>query len=604
MNKLNENVFLDDIDSEIELRYGLCRRQIQETLPSAKWNSLKRLIQAILREEMINFDTEGFEHRQNAFIPLWSQKKLMQLKGVRRVSLSRYPELQSINILDESQQSSLTDPYEFIELITQSNKFNFDDKGIKQLQIEVADSTKNDSLTIAYRKNWNKEILESAHKQKIDNLCEWAIKNHKDYSLFFEQWGSVGHPYHPCAKTKLGFSTKEVLSYSPEFQGGAEISLLAVHKDIMHIASSQENLQSNNWIENQYPKWFKKWKNKLESKGFSSDEYLALPIHPWQIDNSLKINFSDFLKSRQVIILEDCIMSSKATMSFRSVCPQENELCPHIKLPVAVQATSAVRTVSPASIQTGPQVSKILTQIQNTDFHIKENFIVIPEYFGMHFNAIDDDRQKHLSVLFRENPSRLCKKGEIPIVVASLFVDSPFNDKPLLCELIQSSGAKNEQDILDYFSDYTNIVINSFLRLYLKFGISLEAHQQNTLMVFKNGKPQKVMSRDFGGIRIHKPTLSQSGFDIKSYPGAVTIRDDKDEIRNKLLYTTYQSHLGEIILLLSKEYDLNENILWKIVRNISKECFKSIKDDIDKKIYEEEYTMIFHKTGILKHLLE
>lgn len=600
--KSSTSVFLESIDNEIQSKHGINRKQVQESLPFAQWNSLKRLIQSMLREEMMNFDKEGLEHKQNAFIPLWNQKKLIQIQGVQKVSLSRYPDLQAISILNESEQETISNSDDFIQMITQSEKFNFDKQGVEQLKIEVNDSTKNDALTIAYRKNWNQEILQSAQKQNINELFQWAIKNQTDPSLFFEQWGSVGHPYHPGSKTKLGFSTKEVLSYSPEFQGGAKISLIAVHNDIMNSVSSYENVENNHWIKTQFPTWYNTWEMKLKEKGFNPKSYLALPIHPWQVQNSLKIHFKDFLESQQIILLDKCTIDSKATMSFRSVCPQENGLCTHLKLPVAIQATSAVRTVSPASIQIGPQVSRILQQIQESNVHIKENFMVIPEYFGMHFNAVNDDRQRHLSVLFRQNPSKLCQEREISIVVASLFVESPLSKTPLLCELIKTTGSTTHKEIQNYFYNYANIVINSFLRLYLKFGISLEAHQQNTLMLFKDGQPQKVMSRDFGGVRIHKPTLNQAGFDITPYPGAVTVRDDKNEVRNKMIYTTYQSHLGEIILLLSKTYKIEETILWAIVQEISKDCFQSMQSEMDIQTYEEEYTMIFSEQWNLKAL--
>ncbi|WP_267256364.1 IucA/IucC family C-terminal-domain containing protein [Coxiella endosymbiont of Ornithodoros maritimus] len=51
--------------------------------------------------------------------------------------------------------------------------------------------------------------------------------------------------------------------------------------------------------------------------------------------------------------------------------------------------------------------------------------------------------------------------------------------------------------------------MNDFWDLYLIYGIVLEAHTQNTLIVFKEEHPTRFINRDLGGIYIHTPTLQQ-----------------------------------------------------------------------------------------------
>ena len=36
-----------------------------------------------------------------------------------------------------------------------------------------------------------------------------------------EQWGTLGHPWHPNYKTKLGLSTDQVIDFSPDLTTGA-----------------------------------------------------------------------------------------------------------------------------------------------------------------------------------------------------------------------------------------------------------------------------------------------------------------------------------------------------------------------------------------------
>ena len=52
---------------------------------------------------------------------------------------------------------------------------------------------------------------------------------------FLEQWGVVGHIYHPGSKTKIGLSKFEDILYSQEFENEVNIIFGAIHKNIAYI---------------------------------------------------------------------------------------------------------------------------------------------------------------------------------------------------------------------------------------------------------------------------------------------------------------------------------------------------------------------------------
>lgn len=69
------------------------------------------------------------------------------------------------------------------------------------------------------------------------------------------------------------------------------------------------------------------------------------------------------MNCQQLLIIDNCKYTTKPSMSFRTMLPTSNKdglIEPHIKLPVAIHATSVMRTVSPESVKTGPRVSRIL----------------------------------------------------------------------------------------------------------------------------------------------------------------------------------------------------------------------------------------------------
>lgn len=590
--------FQDSQLDVIEKKYGIKNSSLEKYFNIAQDKSIKCLAQAVLREEIININNFAIRHESNFIIPLWENKDFLYIDTNNKVSLNRFPHISDVSIKRNGKKNTIKTPNEFINALIKTESMSFCKNGISQLMIETNNSVKNNALSLAYKYNWNKSILKELDKTKEEYFFTWVIKNYKDCSLFFEQWGSEGHPYHPGSKTKLGFNTLEVLKYSPEFEGGAKIKLLAIKKSLLNIHSISQSFDIEDFFNIHFKNEYKLWKKFLKDQNLNINDFYLIPTHPWQLENSISKKFKTFLNNKQIIITP-ITFDSKATMSFRTVV--KNNV--HIKLPVAIQATSAIRTVSPASVKIGPQMSNILLSIEKNDLLIQKYFKTVPEYFGMHFNIGSSDEQKHLSVIYRGNPTNLAKNNEYPVTVASLFQLSPKNNSPLIIELIKLSDMDSKNGILNYFYTYSEIVINAYLRLYLKYGISLEAHQQNTLMLFNSsGIPKKVLSRDFGGVRVHRPTLKKAGYNIEPIKNAVTIRDDKDEVRNKLLYTTYQSHLGELILLLSKEFNIEENLFWDILLSLSNECFLKHSNELEKDIYLEELSKFFHEDWNLKSL--
>ena len=116
----------------------------------------------------------------------------------------------------------------------------------------------------------------------------------------------------------------------------------------------------------------------------------------------------------------------------------------------------------------------------------------------------DDIHQ--IAVIFRANPEESLQPDEITCPLANLFIKTPDN-QALICDILELLGYDQPSQILEYFRKYTQITFTACLDLYLLYGIALEAHQQNTLVVFKQNIPQRLLIRDLGGIRLHLPKL-------------------------------------------------------------------------------------------------
>ena len=75
----------------------------------------------------------------------------------------------------------------------------------------------------------------------------------------------------------------------------------------------------------------------------------------------------------------------------------------------------------------------------------------------------------------------------------------------------QADGTRTER-AARFFNAYLRVAIPAIVGLYLRYGIALEAHQQNTFVVISEaGMPERLVVRDFGDVKI--ALLDRLGYD-------------------------------------------------------------------------------------------
>lgn len=140
---------------------------------------------------------------------------------------------------------------------------------------------------------------------------------------------------------------------------------------------------------------------------------------------------------------------------------------------------------------------------------------------------------------------------------------------------IQSMPKAAEQFLLEYI----RLVLQVYLPLMVKYGIGLEGHLQNSVPVFRHGQPARMLIRDWGGARIYKPRLKKQGIRLTFYPNSLTVTTKVEKMQEKVFYTVYQSHLGQLILQLTQLYGLSEEKLWKDVGDMSEALLEQMAQE-------------------------
>ena len=295
----------------------------------------------------------------------------------------------------------------------------------------------------------------------------------------------------------------------------------------------------------------------------------------------------------EIVPLSAKQLRGEAQASLRTISLPASSTFPyHLKLALACKINSALRTVSPWTACVGREISTLLEKVLPGDIW------VMKETAAVTGSQSDFDEAKHLSVVLRESPEdRAYAEGQALIPLAAL---SERSVEGTTCHAIRLFGLTDDESKLKWlrrsvnlvplqrsyltFCSYVRLLLSCTLLPLVEYGIGLEAHGQNILARF-NLESRSLVGfavRDFGGLRIHMPTLRQRGFDITSSPpGNVILVDDINEVYDKARHTIFNSHLNQLVLALG----MRNSGGWAVVREELQEVLAHAEQPKAKSLY-------------------
>jgi D-ornithine---citrate ligase len=414
-----------------------------------------------------------------------------------------------------------------------------------------------------------------------------------DSALFFEQLCVEGHNLHPGAKTKTSMEPEAVYRYAPEFDGTPDLRLVGIRRDRTESASLSCR-DVGEILFDQHPGLREAVAREFTERGLSPTDYLFVPVHPWQLKNVVPEVYRAEISQKVVVAVEGASVPGCATSSFRTVVPRVGRGSLAMKTSVDSQMTSTIRSISPNTANNAPEFTRLIRAVLRREPQLARTFVPVCEVAGANFKADPNEpdpgtrtaKSRNLSAVLREAVSRHAGRDELAIVGCALYAGSPITGRPVLAELVQafakSGGVSTSGEAAFRFvSEYASVVLPGFLTMMVKYGVGLEGHLQNSVPVFKAGRPVRLLFRDWGGARIYGERLRRRELRVSFYPGSAVLTDRLEEMRNKVFCAVFQNQLGEIILQSCKHFDVPERDLWREVRRICDKIFDEIGSQPD-----------------------
>ncbi|WP_049922944.1 IucA/IucC family protein [Halopiger djelfimassiliensis] len=430
-----------------------------------------------------------------------------------------------------------------------------------------------------------------------------------DRATAFERIVTGGHPFHPAGKLRRGMTAADGLAYAPEFTARIDLRFVAIDRRVAKETRAREVDADS--LTDRLIATFAGLDGALERAvpaGRDPAGYAVVPVHPLQFHRTIPDRYADRIADGRVVPIPDYTRRVTPQLNLRTVVPYESEAAavshrettatdgplPHLKLAVSVQTTNVVRTLSPHAVTNGPQVTDILRAIDQRESFETLGILGEPAATcydppdGPHPDGDGFDDARHLSGLVRTNPAahRLVPEGAVPVVAASLVADAPTTGRPLVREVIDRYGtamdlSSPEAAALAFLEQYAAVVVPEQLRLLCPYGIALESHLQNSLIVFdeSTARPLATLVRDLGGIRVHRGRLGEHGRSFEPYPDSDVDAETERELYRKLYYALFQNHLGELVATISDELALDERVCWRRIRTQCEQAFETLRSD-------------------------
>ena len=323
--------------------------------------------------------------------------------------------------------------------------------------------------------------------------------------LFYESLAAaVDHPIYPTARCRLGVSEADLLAHAPEFAPSFELAWAAVPRSRVTLSGAG------------LPDWWPGPGDIGLPEGFAGT-HVPFPVHP--------------LTAPMAESLPGLVMGAKPhltvrpTLSMRTVEVDERT---HLKLPLATSTLGLLnrRSIKPGTLRDGALAESLLREVLAREPAARISLAGEQTY--------GHAGHEYLGWLVRSLP-----EGEI-VPVAALLAPWPHGDGERLV-LHHLADRHYDGDVRALLRDYLSVLLSWNTGLFVRYGVALEAHQQNLALVFGDG-PMRLLVKDNDGLLVSPGLLGAAAIEVPAFSDRRMLTDDPHALAD--VFVTITLHLA------------------------------------------------------------
>ncbi|MFD0420797.1 IucA/IucC family protein [Streptomyces parvus] len=400
---------------------------------------------------------------------------------------------------------------------------------------------------------------------------------------------SEGHPCFVANNGRLGFGGDEYAAYAPEAGHPLRLVWLAARRDrsafTAGVGVDYETLLRDELGE----ATVERFRSTLRQRGLDTDDYLFMPVHPWQWHNKLSVTFAAEVAREHLVYVGEGDDEYLAQQSIRTFFNITNPTKHYVKTSLSVINMGFMRGLSAAYMAATPAINDWLAELIEKDELLRDTGLTIIRelattgYRHLEFEAATDrfsPYRKMLAALWRESPVPSLGDGERPATMASLLhVDREGTS--VVGALIAQSGLSPAAWLRRYLRAY----LKPLLHCYYAYELAFMPHGENVILVLDaHGAVSRVIFKDIAEEII---VMDQ---DRELPPEVERIRVDLPELHKILPIFTdvFDGFFRFLSAILDTEGVLEEKAFWQLVA----ECVTDYQQSVPRlKKQFEKYDM-------------
>ncbi|MFJ8671802.1 IucA/IucC family protein [Streptomyces sp. NPDC093589] len=314
----------------------------------------------------------------------------------------------------------------------------------------------------------------------------------------------TGHPWLVANKGRLGFSAIDTAQWAPEARTPQRLPWLAAHHSLAHYRGIPALATPDRlYGEELTPATRSAFARAVADEGRDPADYLYLPVHPWQWDETIAPLFAPQLADRSIIALptdNDLRLPQQSIRTFLNISrPQART----VKLPLSILNTLVWRGLPTERTLAAPAVTRWVHGLRDEDPYLRDETRVIllgetasvtvehPLYDRL--SGIPYQFKELLGCIWREPVDRHLDPGERARTLASLLQTDPAG-RALTAELVHRSGLAPRVWLRRLFG----ALLPPLLHFLYRYGTVFSPHGENAVVVFdEQDVPTRLAVKDF-----------------------------------------------------------------------------------------------------------
>ncbi|MFF1904147.1 IucA/IucC family protein [Kitasatospora sp. NPDC058218] len=377
-----------------------------------------------------------------------------------------------------------------------------------------------------------------------------------------------GHPWIVPNKGRLGFSATDAARWAPEARTPLPLPWIAVHRRLAQYRGVPALADP----EQLYARELDDPGALRAALGPDADDYLLLPVHPWQWDETVVPLFAPWIASGEIVPLPTDGDLRLPQQSIRSFFNRSRPDRCTVKLPLAILNTLVWRGLPTERTLAAPAVTAWIHGLRQADPFLRDEcrVVLLGEIASV---TVDHPLYRELpeapyqykellGAIWREPLGPCLEGGERARTLAALL-QTGSDGRALAAELIARSGLTPAAWTARLFA----AMLPPLLHFLYRYGLVFSPHGENAIVVFDGREaPARLAVKDFvDDVNLSDQELPELR-DLPAEVAEVLLREDPQGLCQFLHSGLFIGVYRYLAPLLEAQTGLPEAEFWALLR--------------------------------------